>query len=347
MDPQQRILLELAYEALESAGHTREACAGSRTAVYAAIFGTDYERNLYKDVLDLPVYQSVGTGVAILANRISHIFDLRGPSVTLDTGCSGGLVALHHACQSLRGGESDAALVAAANLQLMPDQYIGMSTQHMVNSNGRSYPFDIRGDGYGRGEGFVVILVKRLSDALRDRDPIRSIILNTGINQDGYTASGITHPNRTAQADLIRETYARIGLRPQDVGYIEAHGTGTIAGDHEELAAISDVFITPDRSLPLYVGSNKGSIGHTESTSGLASVLKAALILDREVIPPVGGFAQPKPGLPLSGIRIPTEQLPWPHAEGITPRVSVNSFGYGGTNAHVVCFLHRPFVPRM
>ncbi|KAI0436308.1 polyketide synthase [Xylaria telfairii] len=336
MDPQQRILLELAYEALESAGRTRETYAGSRTAVYAAIFGTDYERNLYKDVLDLPVYQSVGTGVAILANRISHIFDLRGPSVTLDTGCSGGLVALHHACQSLRGGESDAALVAAANLQLMPDQYVGMSTQHMVNSNGRSYPFDIRGDGYGRGEGFVVILVKRLSDAIRDRDPIRSIILNTGINQDGYTASGITHPNRTAQADLIRETYARIGLRPQDVGYIEAHGTGTVAGDHEELAAISDVFITPGRSLPLYVGSNKGSIGHTESTSGLASVLKAALILDREVIPPVGGFAQPKPGLPLSGIRIPTEQLPWPHAEGITPRVSVNSFGYGGTNAHVV-----------
>ncbi|KAI0469374.1 polyketide synthase [Xylaria cf. heliscus] len=336
MDPQQRILLELAYEALESAGYTRETCAGSRTAVYAAIFGTDYERNLYKDVLDLPVYQSVGTGVAILANRISHIFDLRGPSMTLDTGCSGGLVALHHACQSLRTGESDAALVAAANLQLMPDQYVGMSTQHMVNSNGRSFPFDVRGDGYGRGEGFVVILVKRLSDALRDRDPIRSIILNTGINQDGYTASGITHPNRNAQADLIRETYARIGLRPQDVGYIEAHGTGTVAGDHEELAAISDVFITPDRSLPLYVGSNKGSIGHTESTSGLASVLKAVLVLDREIIPPVGGFAQPKPGLPLNGIRIPTEKLPWPHVEGITPRVSVNSFGYGGANAHVV-----------
>ncbi|KAI0448663.1 polyketide synthase [Xylaria acuta] len=155
-------------------------------------------------------------------------------------------------------------------------------------------------------------------------DPIRSIILNTGINQDGYTASGITHPNRTARADLIRETYARIGLRPQDVSYIEAHGTGTVAGDHEELAAISDVFITPDRSLPLYVSSNKGSIGHIESTSGLASVLKAALMLDREVIPPVGGFAEPKPGLPLNGIRIPTEQLPWPHVEGITPRVSVN-----------------------
>ncbi|KAI1175097.1 polyketide synthase [Nemania sp. FL0916] len=334
MDPQQRILLELAYEALESAGWTREACAKSRTAVYAAIFGFDYERNLGKDVLDLPVYQSVGTGIAILANRISHAFDFRGPSVTVDTGCSGGLVALHHACQSIRSGESDAALVASANLQLMPDQYIGMSAQHMVSSKGRCYPFDIRGEGYGRGEGFAVVLVKRLSHALRDRDPIRSIILNTGVNQDGFTTSGITHPNRDAQADLIRETYARIGLRPQDVVYVEAHGTGTVAGDGEELAAIADVFGTPDRSLPIYVGSNKGSIGHTESTSGLASLLKALCVLEHGVIPPVAGFATPKPGLPLDRIRIPTERLQWPG--DVAPRISINSFGYGGTNAHAI-----------
>ncbi|KAG6368281.1 hypothetical protein INS49_002485 [Diaporthe citri] len=220
MDPQQRILLELAYEALGSAGLSREAIGGSRTAVYAAIFGMDYERNLAQDVLDLPVYQSVGTGTAILANRISHVFDLRGPSVTLDTGCSGGLVALHHACRSLWNGETDAALVASANLQLMPDQYIGMNNQHM---------------------GFAVVVLKRLCDAVRGRDPVRSIIINTGMNQDGHTASGITHPNRSAQADLIRETYARARLRPQDVLYVEAHGTGTVAGDSEELAAIDEV----------------------------------------------------------------------------------------------------------
>lgn len=337
MDPQQRILLELAYEALESAGWPREACAGSRTAVYAAIFGMDYERNLSKDVLDLPVYQSHGTGTAILANRISHVLDLRGPSVTLDTGCSGGLVALHHACQSLRNGESDAALVASANLQLMPDHYISMSNQHMVSSNGRCYPFDIRGEGYGRGEGFAVVVLKRLSDALRDRDPIRSVILNTATNQDGFTVSGITHPNRLAQASVIRETYAGIvGLRPQDVVYVEAHGTGTVVGDQEELAAIADVFAGPGRSLPLYVGSNKGSIGHTESTSGLASVLKAMLMLDQKVIPPVAGFATPKPGLPLDGISIPTERLPWPYTGDLAPSVSINSFGYGGANAHAV-----------
>lgn len=334
MDPQQRILLEMAYEALESAGSAREVFAGSRTAVYAAIFGTDYERNLCKDVLDLPIYQSVGTGAAILANRISYVFDLRGPSVTLDTGCSGGLVALHHACQSLRNGESDTALVGSANLQLMPDHYIGMANQHMVSSSGRCYPFDVRGEGYGRGEGFVVVVIKRLADALANRDPIRSIILNSGTNQDGYTASGITHPNRVAQADLIRETYARIGLRPQDVAYVEAHGTGTVAGDKEELAAITQVFASPDRSVPLYVGSNKGSIGHTESTSGLASLLKAVAMLDHKVIPPVAGFNQPKPGLPLDRIRIPTERLPWP--SGVEPRISINSFGYGGANAHVI-----------
>lgn len=336
MDPQQRILLELAYEAIENAGWTLEQCVGSRTAVFAAIFGMDYERNLTKDVLDLPVYQSVGTGAAILANRISHAFDLRGPSITIDTGCSGGLVALHSACQSLRSGESEAALVASANLQLMPDHYIGMSNQKMLSSQGRCFPFDVRGDGYGRGEGFAVVALKRLSTALRDHDPIHSIILNTGLNQDGYTPSGITHPNSLSQAALIRETYSRIGLRPEDIVYVEAHGTGTKAGDKEELSAISEVFEGPARRLPLYVGSNKGSIGHTESTSGLASLLKAVLMLKNETIPPVAGFSKPKPGLPLHGINIPTKQLPWPHSDTLPPRISINSFGYGGTNAHAI-----------
>ncbi|TEY27502.1 hypothetical protein BOTCAL_1100g00010 [Botryotinia calthae] len=336
MDPQQRILLELVYEAFESAGWRREDCAGSRTAVFAAIFGMDYERNLSKDILNLPVYQSHGTGTAILANRISHIFDLHGTSMTIDTGCSGGLVAFHQACQSLHKNESNAAVVAAANLQLMPDHYISMSNQHMINSNGRCYPFDNRGDGYGRGEGFVVVVLKRLSDALRDRDPIRSIVLNSAINQDGYTASGITHPNHVAQASLIRETYADIGLRPQDVIYVEAHGTGTVAGDNEELSAIAEVFAGPDRSLPLFVGSNKGSIGHTESTSGLASLLKAMLMLEHEIIPPVAGFVTPKPGLTLDKIQIPTKQFPWPITETGTPRVSINSFGYGGVNVHAI-----------
>ncbi|KAI5925744.1 polyketide synthase [Camillea tinctor] len=336
MDPQQRILLEMSYEAFESAGWPRETYAGSNTAVYAAMFTTDYDRNLYKDPLDLPVYYITGTEKAILANRISHVFDLHGPSVSLDTGCSGGMVALHQACQSLRDGESDTALVAAANLTLGPDHHIGMSNLHLISGTGHSYPFDSRGDGYGRGEGLVVLALKRLDDAVRDRDPIRSVICCTAVNQDGYTPASITHPNGIAQADLVRAAYARVGLKPQDVAYVEAHGTGTVAGDQEELGALAKVFSGPERSLPLYVGSIKGSIGHTENTSGLASLLKAALILDRQLIPPVAGYINPKPGLPLDRIRIPTEVIPLPRADGITPRVSINSFGFGGANAHAI-----------
>ncbi|KAK6223440.1 Type I Iterative PKS [Pestalotiopsis sp. IQ-011] len=336
MDPQQRILLEMTYEAIESAGWSRESIAGSETSVHAAMFTTDYDRNLYKDTLDLPVYYITGTEKAILANRISHYFDLHGPSVTLDTGCSGGLVALHQACQSLRDGESSASIVASANLTLNPDHHIGMSNLHLIGGSGRSFPFDDRGTGYGRGEGFVVLALKRLEDALRDRDPIRAVIRGTAVNQDGYTPSGITYPNGSAQADLIRSAYKRCGLQPEDVSYVEAHGTGTVAGDTEELNALADVFCSSTRSLPLYVGSIKGSIGHTENTSGLASLVKAALVLDRQEIPPVAGFAHPKPGLPLDKLHIPTELIPLPVATDITPTVSINSFGFGGTNSHAI-----------
>ncbi|KAK7984416.1 hypothetical protein PG989_011818 [Apiospora arundinis] len=331
MDPQQRFLLEMSYEALESAGWSREHVAGSDTSVYTAMFTADYERNLYKEPLDLPVYYTTGTERSILSNRISHHFDLHGPS----------------ACQGLRAGESGAALVAAANLTLGPDQHVGMSNLHLVGASGRCHPFDRRGTGYGRGEGLVVLALKRLDDALRDRDPIRAVIRGTAVNQDGYTPQGITYPNGAAQAALIRTAYARCGggLRPQDVAYVEAHGTGTVAGDTEELSALADVFASSSssssssntpRSLPLYVGSIKGNIGHTENTSGLASLVKASLILDHEQIPPVAGFADPKPGLPLDKMRIPTEMTPFPISAGITPTVSINSFGFGGTNAHVI-----------
>ncbi|PLB53458.1 ketoacyl-synt-domain-containing protein [Aspergillus steynii IBT 23096] len=337
IDPQQRLLMELAYEALESGGISRESVAGSATSVYAALFPTDYDRQLYKDPLDLPAYYTTGVEKAILSNRISHVLDLRGPSMTLDTACSGGLVALHLACQSLRAGESDTALVAASNLILGPDHAIGLSNLHMLSSTGRCYPFDDRGDGYGRGEGVVVLVLKRLETAIRDRNPIRTIIRGTAINQDGYTPQGITYPNGQAQADLARKAYAGAGLRPEEVAYIEAHGTGTKAGDKEELESIAEVFASASsRSGPLLVGSIKGAIGHTESTAGLASLLKATAMLEHELIPPVAGFANPKPGLPLDRIEVPTAVIPWPHTTGITPRVSINSFGFGGANAHAI-----------
>ncbi|KAL2824973.1 ketoacyl-synt-domain-containing protein [Aspergillus pseudoustus] len=343
MDPQQRMLLELTYEALESSGISREAVVGSATSVFATLFPMDYDRHLYKDPLDLPVYYGTGVEKALLSNRISHALDLRGPSLTLDTACSGGLVALHLACQSLRSGECDTAIVAASNLILGPDHSIGLSNLHLLSGTGRCYPFDDRGDGYGRGEGVVVLVLKRVESALADRTPIRAVIRNTAVNQDGLTPKSITYPNGQAQADLARKVYAQAGLRPEDVAYVEAHGTGTRAGDKEELGAIAEVFAgsssSPtggNRAVPLYVGSIKGALGHTESAAGLASLVKALVMLDRELIPPVAGFANPKPGLPLEHINIPTGMLPWPHAAGVTPRISINSFGFGGTNAHVI-----------
>ncbi|KAL8947400.1 MAG: hypothetical protein Q9222_006316 [Ikaeria aurantiellina] len=337
IDPQQRLLMEIAYEALENAGTSRESVAGTATSVYTAVFPTDYDNHLHKDVMDLPTYYMTGAEMAMFTNRLSHALDLRGPSITLDTACSGGLVALHQACQSLRDGESDTSLVTASNLILGPDHSIGLSNLHLLSSTGRCYPFDERGRGYGRGEGVVALVLKRLDDAIRDRDPIRTVIRSTAIGQDGYTPQNITYPNGQAQADLARTAYARAGLEPRNVAYIEAHGTGTKAGDKEELEAIAGVFAsTENRSLPLYVGSIKGAVGHTESVAGLAGFLRAALILEHDAILPVAGFANPKPNLPLDRMQIPTTVIPLPHAPGTTPFVSVSSFGFGGTNAHAI-----------
>ncbi|KAI1329841.1 polyketide synthase [Xylariaceae sp. FL0255] len=335
MDPQQRLLLELTYEAIENAGLLLKDLAGTNTSVHAATFTADYERNLYKDPLDLPVYYLTGTEKSIMSNRISHTFDLRGASMTIDTACSGGLVSLHQACLGLLNRESDISIVASANVTLSPDHHIGMSSLHLIGT-GHSHPFDDRGSGYSRGEGCVVLVLKRLDEALESGDPIHAVIRGTSVNQNGLNPRGIAHPSGEAQSSLIRVAYERAGLNPYDVGYVEAHGTGTVAGDHEELAAIAEVFTGPGRSLPLYIGSIKGNIGHTENTSGLAGVLKAALVLERQAIPPVAGFKTPKPGLPLDHIRIPTEMVPFPQKEPFVPRVSVNSFGFGGTNGHAI-----------
>ncbi|CAH0027307.1 unnamed protein product [Clonostachys rhizophaga] len=336
MDPQQRILLEMTYEALESAGMPREQYRGSNTGVFGALFITDFDRNMLKDTIGKSPYTLLGNEEAILTNRISHALDLHGPSLTLDTGCSGGMVALHQACNALRSGECETAIVVSGNITLSPDHTAEMANLHFLNSNGRSYPFDSRGDGYGRGEGFVAIILKRMQDAIDGRFPVQAVIRSTAINQDGYTPEGITYPNSKAQEDLIRYTYARAGLRPQDVSYIEAHGTGTLAGDFQELSAISNTFTGADRSLPLFIGSIKGNIGHTENTSGLAGLLKSILVLQRKEIPPLACFEKPKPGLPLDHINLPTTLSPLPQESGRLSLVSVNSFGFGGTNGHAI-----------
>ncbi|KAF3395631.1 Compactin diketide synthase mokB [Talaromyces pinophilus] len=334
MDPQQRLLLETAYEALESAGIPQEKIRKTNTAVYMAMFTRDYDRNVYKDMMDIPKYHVTGTGEAILANRLSHLFDLNGPSMTIDTGCSGGMAAVSQACQSLRSGDCDLALAGGANLILSPDHMISMSNLHMLNADGRSYSFDERGAGYGRGEGIAVLAIKRLDDAIKSNDPIRAVILDAALNQDGHT-TGITLPSGSAQMALESKVWARVGLNPKDVAYVEAHGTGTLAGDGAELEGISKVFCQ-DRDTPLYVGSIKSNIGHLECVSGLAALIKATLMLEHEAIPPNVNLNQERASLDISSknITIPKALVPWKF-DGV-PRISINSFGYGGTNAHVI-----------
>ena len=330
------MLLETTYEALESAGVRQEDIQGSNTAVYMAIFTRDYDRNVYKDMMSIPKYQITGTGDAILANRISHLFDLSGPSVTMDTGCSGGMTAINQACQALRLGDADMALAGAANLILTPDHSIAMSNLHMLNKDGRSYSFDSRGNGYGRGEGIATIVIKRLEDAIKANDPIRAILLDASINQDGRT-SGITLPSGLAQEALERRVWNRINLHPRDVSYVEAHGTGTLAGDSAELAGISRVFCSQrDHSAPLYVGSIKANIGHTECASGIAAIIKGVLVLEHNQIPPNINLMEVRANLDLEEkkIAVPQSLVELPQSE--VSRVSVNSFGYGGTNAHAV-----------
>nr|Q50LG3.1 RecName: Full=Highly reducing polyketide synthase AFT9-1; Short=HR-PKS AFT9-1; AltName: Full=AF-toxin biosynthesis protein 9-1 [Alternaria alternata]BAD97694.1 Aft9-1 [Alternaria alternata] len=334
MDPQQRLLLETTYEALENAGIPQANTNGSNTSVHVAMFTRDYDRNVYKDTVGIPKYQVTGTGEAIMSNRISHIFNLHGPSMTIDTGCSGAMTAVSQACMSLRSGDCDIALAGAVNLIMSPDHHISMSNLHMLNAEGKSYAFDSRGAGYGRGEGVATIVMKRLDDAVRCHDPIRAVILDAVINQDGYTA-GITLPSSEAQAQLERKALNRVGLKPQEVAYIEAHGTGTAAGDAAELDALSSVFCV-DRDLPLYVGSVKSNIGHLEAASGMAALIKATLMLENEAIPPSINFSRPKENLRIDerNIKIPTALQPWP--KGASARICVNSFGYGGTNAHAI-----------
>ncbi|KAL2441683.1 Highly reducing polyketide synthase sdnO [Exophiala dermatitidis] len=339
MDPQQRILLEVSYEALENAGMPIEGLRGSQTGVYVALVSRDYDRQIYKDPSQIPKHHLTGCGDATACGRISYVFDFRGPSMTLDTGCSGGMVGVHLACQALQLGQSDMALVEGSNLLLGPDMTIAMSNLHMVNDNGRCYPFDSRGVGYGRAEGVAVMVLKRLSDAQADGDAIRAVILNSGVGQDGKT-NGILLPNSQAQHDLAGRLYKEIGIDPQQVSYVEMHGTGTSAGDSAEIRSVKMLFVGDGsrRTKPLSVGSIKANLGHSESTSGLSGIIKAVLSLEKCRIPPVAAVKDLKPDVALAvsdgSIRMPHSVHEWSASEA--RRVSVNSFGFGGTNAHVI-----------
>ncbi|KAL8737325.1 MAG: hypothetical protein Q9181_001781 [Wetmoreana brouardii] len=337
-DPQFRLQLESAYEALENAGLLLASVAGSKTSVYAGLWKQDYKDNLMRDEDNLPRYCATGTGSSFAANRISHFFDLRGASMTIDTACSTSLVALHQAVQSLRNRESDMAIVGGSNLMLNPDTFKTMASAGFLSADGKSYAFDSRANGYGRGEGVATIIVKRLVDAHAAGDPVRAVVRETAVNQDGKTES-ITTPSQAAQVELMRECYQRAELDPQDTQYFEAHGTGTFVGDPIEAGAVAAVF-QKGRSAEqaLRIGSIKTNIGHTEVTSGLAGIIKVILAMEKSIIPPSINFKKSNEKIPLDKwrLKLVRDVEEWPVGPWGVRRASINNFGYGGTNAHVV-----------
>ena len=247
-----------------------------------------------------PMFGATGSGSqAVLANRISYVFNLKGPSFTVDTACSSGLTALHVGCQSLRAGEITYAVVAGSHLNVTSEGFVGLSNLRLLGGEGRCFSFDKRAtDGFGRGEGVACLILSCLDLTLKNSDPVRSLIRSTSCNQDGLT-TGLTLPSDDAQEDMIREAYSAAGLSPLDTDFIEAHGTGTARGDPLELEALGRVFgrLTPDE--PVYVGSIKSNIGHLEGTSGLASTIKAAMMVERGFILPNHDFKTPNPNIPL------------------------------------------------
>ncbi|KAL3432034.1 putative polyketide synthase [Aspergillus tetrazonus] len=337
LDPQYRLQLESVYEALEN-GKTpfpfrSLVIAGSNTSVFTGVFVHDYRDGLLRDADNLPRLMATGTGVPMMANRVSHFFDFRGASVTIETACSSGMVAVHQAVQTLRTGEADMSIVGAANLTLNPDMFKALGSAGFLSADGKCYAFDSRASGYGRGEGVATLVLKRLSDALAAGDPIRAVIRESMVNQDGKTET-ITSPSLEAQERLVRGCYQKAGLDPVETQYFEAHGTGTQSGDTVEAQGIATVFAAREQPLP--IGSIKTNIGHTEAASGLASLIKTALAMEKGVIPPSINFEEVNPKLKLDewNLRVVREVEPWPSAQ--IRRASINNFGYGGTNSHII-----------
>ena len=337
MDPQQRLLLEVAWEALENAGQAPDELSGSRTGVFIGIVNNDY-RQLKLDaggLQNIDSYYSSGIAQSMASGRLSYVLGLQGPSISLDTACSSSLVTVHLACQSLRSRESNMALAGGVNLILTPEISVALSKYQMLARDGRCKTFDASADGYGRGEGCGLIVLKRLSDAIANGDNILALILGSAVNQDG-PSSGLTAPNGPAQEIVIRDALANAGLKPTEITYVEAHGTGTSLGDPIELQALASVFGERKADRPLIVGSVKTNVGHLEGAAGIAALIKTALALQKRVIPAHLHFHDPNPFVHWSElpITIPTQTTPWPAEAPLAAGVS--SFGFSGTNAHII-----------
>lgn len=338
MDPQQRLLLETTWEALERAGQSPEQLFGSRTGVFLGISNSDYYRMLLNDVQNIDAYVSTGNALSVAGGRLSYTLGLRGPNVAIDTACSSSLVALHLACKSLRDGESDLALAGGVNLILLPELTINFSQANMMAPDGRCKTFDAAADGYVRGEGCGMVVLKRLSDALSAGDPILAVIRGTAINHDGRSG-GLTAPNGPAQVAVIQSALANAGVSPHDIRYVETHGTGTSLGDPIEVGAVLDAFCqNRPADRPLVLGAVKTNVGHLEAAAGIAGVIKAVLSLQHQQIPPNLHFSTLNPHIELGDapLVIPVENMPWPAMDEIRRVAGVSSFGLSGTNAHIV-----------
>ncbi|MCI0526765.1 MAG: polyketide synthase, partial [Nitrospira sp.] len=337
MDPQQRLLLEVTWEALEDAGQVVERLAGTRTGVFIGIAPGDYGRMQLRDPNLINAYTNTGNFLSIAANRISYLFDFRGPSIAVDTACSSSLVAVHLACQSLWCKESSLALAGGVNVILSPELTIGFSKAGAMSPDGRCKAFGAQANGYVRGEGAGMVVLKPLSNALADHDPIYAVIRGSAVNNDGRT-NGLTAPNRWAQETVLRDAYQQAGVSPGQVQYVEAHGTGTLLGDPIEAKALGAV-LTVDRPSGriCLLGSVKTNIGHLETAAGIAGLIKVALALKHREIPPSLHFHTPNPHIPFEELPLRVQQTlgPWPEEPG-PALAGVSSFGFGGTNAHAV-----------
>lgn len=337
MDPQQRLALEVSWEALEHAGVSPRALAGSDTAVLMGVNSDDYGKLIMEDLPGIDAWTGIGTSLCGIANRVSHLLDLRGPSVALDAACAASLVAVHQACQMLRAGETSLALAGGVSALIGPGLTRVLDEAGATAPDGRCKTFDAAADGYGRGEGAGVVVLKRLADAQRDGDRVLAVVRGGATAQDGRTV-GIMSPNGAAQADMFRLACRMSGVDPAGIGYIEAHGTGTPTGDPTEVGALAEVYGVgrADRDR-CRIGSVKPNIGHLEGGAGVMGLIKTVLALHHEAIPPTAGLRRLTDAVDWanSGLRVPTEVEPWARTD--TPRqAAVCSYGYGGTIAHVL-----------
>jgi phthiocerol/phenolphthiocerol synthesis type-I polyketide synthase B len=337
MDPQQRLLLEVAWEALEHAGIPASSLRRSQTGVFVGACISEYGWLASADLPSVDAWSNTGGALSIIANRLSYFLDLRGPSVTVDTACSSSLVALHLACQSLRIRDCDVALAAGVNFLMSPAIFRGFDQSGALSPTGACHAFDAAADGFVRGEGCGMVLLKRLDDAIRDGNRILAIVRGSAVNQDGRS-NGLFAPNPAAQMAVLRSAYTNAGVPPHEVDYVETHGTGTMLGDPIEARALGTVLGRGrQQGSPLLLGAVKSNLGHLEAAAGIAGFIKAVLAVQRAEIPKNLHFQTPNPHIPFDEMRLKVvaEQQEWPTVRR-PRRAGVSSFGFGGTNAHVV-----------